>query len=152
MGWMKRVAVSRFRPIMAWLLACEVAGMCLYLILLLPWFVQDGLPDHLKGVGGLAIAVLPFFSLGGLVASMTFWAAPPLVWGTRLFELPRPFADVVIGSIPAGVALTASIWPRGEYSVQPAGGEIQIMIALLISGGVAGFTYWLAAGRPRPPY
>lgn len=136
------------RATLAWFLACEVAGAIWYLLLVLPSFVRNGLPPHLTGLGGLAIAVLPLFTFGLLIAGFTFWAVPPLVFAIRVLRVPRPAADILLGGAPGYIAFAAVLVSSGE--VDP--GFLWFAVVLCISGWTAGGVYWSAADKPRPPY
>lgn len=143
------------RPVLAWMLACAVAGAAIYLLLFLPDILAYDWPRRLRGFGGLAVMPLPFLTLGLVVAGLTFWAAPALLWLVRRLSLPRPWADIALGAMPACiVALSAFHMSRDPLH---AGSEwIATLLlgaaSLLIPGCLAGLAYWLAAGRPRPPY
>lgn len=139
---------SSIRTFLAWLAACEVAGAVYYLFLVLPSFVRHGLPPHLEGLGGVAVATLPLFTLGLLVAAMTFWLLPPLLLVTRAMRLARPSADILIGGVPGFIGLAAAFVNRADADLPGA----WFAFVLCLAGWIAGLFYWFAAGRPRPPY
>lgn len=66
----------------------------------------------------------------------------------RTSNAPRPWADLVFG---AAIASAAAALPLQIFFPGMLGENLLLPIALL-SGVIAGATYWLIAGKPRPPY
>tara|TARA_R110002049_G_scaffold252839_1_gene428128 strand:+ start:198 stop:626 length:429 start_codon:yes stop_codon:yes gene_type:complete len=133
----------RARAILAWVLACIVAGLLLSAPLAVPIIVGDG--TTYDGENGLASLVV---LLAAIIYTLALTAIPAviLVHLVRLFRWRRGIADA---AVPAGILLGFSallVSPEGDQSIS------WLPFLLAAVAGIAGFAYWHFAGRPRAPY
>ena len=133
----------RARAVLAWVLACIVAGLLLSAPLAVPIIVGDG--TTYDGENGLASLVV---LLAAIIYTLALTAIPAviLVHLVRLFRWRRGIADA---AVPAGILLGFSallVSPEGDQSIS------WLPFLLAAVAGIAGFAYWHFAGRPRAPY
>ena len=133
----------RARAVLAWVLACIVAGLLLSAPLAVPIIVGDG--TTYDGENGLASLVV---LLAAIIYTLALTAIPAvvLVHLVRLFRWRRGIADA---AVPAGIFLGFSALLMSPGGDQPVSGLPFLLAAV---AAIAGFAYWHFAGRPRAPY
>lgn len=99
--------------------------------------------------------------IAGLFGALVLWAAYVtgipvigLIGLARLSKAPRGWIDAAIGGIPGYIAAIAALvfWLDPAYHNGTAADSALLALLLLLPGWLAGLVYWLAAGRPQPPY
>ena len=133
----------RARAVLAWVLACIVAGLLLSAPLAVPIIVGDG--TTYDGENGLASLVV---LLAAIIYTLALTAIPAvvLVHLVRLFRWRRGIADA---AVPGGIFFALTTLLADGNGDQPVGWLPFLLAAV---AAIAGFTYWHFAGRPRPPY
>jgi hypothetical protein len=143
------------RGVLAWGGACLVAGFAMALVLAATRSADEA--AQILELQPYEIVGLPFVVALGFSAFAAIYTALP-AWGllmmVRHFEIPRGWSDVVIGGIPGYIALIAFMVHASElrYLASSTPGYASFALMFLLPGWLAGFSYWLIAGRPRPPY
>ncbi len=141
---LKKIWSVGLRPVLAWLAACWVAGLVLFLTYLV---ADNGLGD------GLARHHLGFFEpflaatfLGLFVAVFTAMPVGFLVALARRFRWPRGQAELVTGALIPFLVL--SIFFGSQYNTFTDSMSGILLAATYIPAGLAGgFIYWYLAGR-----
>jgi len=133
----------RARAVLAWFLACLVAGVLLCLPLAVPMIVGDG-----AGYDGDNVLASLVVLLMATIYTLVLTAIPVvvLVHLVRWFGWLRGIADA---AVPAGILLAFSVLITPTDGNQ-AGSWLPVLLAVV--AGIAGFAYWQFAGRPRAPY
>ncbi|WP_417484177.1 hypothetical protein [Maricaulis salignorans] len=87
-------------------------------------------------------------ALAVIIYTLVLTAIPAivLVHLVRLFGWCRGIADA---AVPAGISFALTTLLVAGNGDQPVG-WLPFLIASV--AGISGLTYWLLAGRPRPPY
>ena len=146
---------SAARGILAWLGACLVAGFGMALVLAATLSAEEF--AQILELQPYEIVGLPFaFGLGFSAFGAIFTSLPAigLLMIVRHFEIPRGWSDAVIGGIPGYIALIAVLVhvSGARYLASSLPDELHFALMFLLPGWLAGFAYWLLAGRPHPPY
>jgi hypothetical protein len=133
----------RARAVLAWLLACLVGGLSLSAPFAVPVMISDA---TIYGSGHFAAGLV--LALAAVIYTLGLTAIPAvvLVHLVRLFGWRRGVADA---AVPAGILFALTTLLAAPDGNQPVG-WLPFLVALV--AGLAGFSYWLIAGRPRPPY
>jgi hypothetical protein len=131
------------RGVVAWVGACLVAGSAIAAPFGLGIMFSD---RTVYGAAQISVGVIVMFA--GIVYTALFTAIPAsvLVYLVRLFGWRRGLADT---AVPAAFLFAiATLIAAGSGEQSP--GWMPFMVAC--PGALGGWSYWLLAGRPRPPY
>ncbi|MEE2526546.1 hypothetical protein V0U79_09220 [Hyphobacterium sp. HN65] len=133
------------RPSLAYIAAAIVAGLSIALVFYGLSLAEGGDELTLEGViSFLAVSIL----VGAYVAAFAAIPAFVLIMLFRLVRLPRGWLDAIAGAvIGAGMI---HLMAYGASGAAEAPNLINLLFA--VAGAAGGFTYWLLAGRPKPPY
>ncbi len=86
-----------------------------------------------------------------LIAVATALPALVLVRGARWLRLPRGWTDAVLPAAISFAVIMIMIGPSG-LNQEMLAISLQTAAIFALAAAIAGLTYWLLAGRPRPPY
>ncbi|SDM03666.1 hypothetical protein [Maricaulis salignorans] len=133
----------RARAVLAWLLACLVGGLSLSAPFAVPIMISDA---TIYGSGHFSAGLV--LALAVIIYTLVLTAIPAIVLVNlvRLFGWRRGIADA---AVPAGISFALTTLLVAGNGDQPVG-WLPFLIASV--AGISGLTYWLLAGRPRPPY
>ncbi|WP_420434961.1 hypothetical protein [Hyphobacterium sp.] len=141
-NWLWRRAL---RPALAYIVAAIVAALAIALFFYGLSLAEGGDELTAQGVGSF-LAISGF--LGLYVAAFAAIPTIILVWLIRIVELPRGWTDAVAGAIVGATMI--HLLAFGASSIGEPPSPLNLLFA---AGGLAGgLAYWLAAGKPRPPY
>lgn len=148
--------MNPIRAVLAWLAAVVATSWCALSLLLLPG-------DNLVAAAVSSIGILPaVVQLGALFGAIPSALA---IWLLRWSRAPRPLGDIVAAAA-CGIAALVVFSPESVASILSSpthdpedtddfsidGFLAGVAPHLLIGAIPGGLTYWLLAGRPRPPY
>jgi hypothetical protein len=139
---------SPLRATLAW------AGACLIGVVL---GVLGVAATHvLKGGSWISMHTFVLAASTFYVAAVAFIAplSALIIVVVRASRIRRPWADTVGGAVAAiaGVFAADAAAELILYGNLLAGDDVMLVPFALVSGLVAGPTYWWLTGRPRPPY
>ncbi|QNL19998.1 hypothetical protein HXX25_12070 [Hyphobacterium sp. CCMP332] len=131
------------RPIVAFLSASFVAGLVGSLSAIFLAIGEDA-------PGWLAIPSILFVArlIGFNIVLVAFFPTILLVFLMRWTHVPRGWGDTIISAgLGAGMMTALGGGPDMVSRIQ-----VSLVTVFAAAGLIAGLTYWLAAGRPKPPY
>lgn len=134
------------RPVSAWLIACIAAGATMGIV----GSAMEPPQQYAYWLG--SIVLYPFYALayglfyGVFIMLFTGPVVPVVLTIARRLNMPRGWIDAVLGGL---VGLIEGWWFI-DFSIEPW--RLMTLAMFAPAGVVGGLTYWLLAGRPRPPY
>jgi len=129
-------ALGVLRYLAAWTASCAAAAVAIIGYGAVADAITGGLGE-LDGAGRMLVAVFAF------VVILTAPAWPVAVFVARVARTPRGWSDAGLGALMGAVEI--AMFTNGE--AKPG-----VLAVFAGAGAVAGGVFWLAAGRPRPPY
>lgn len=134
------------RPVLAFLGACAIAGAGLTLVFyVISVFGEFDTPITVEGIASVFVVSL---LVGFYVAVIACVPAILLIWILHLTRMPRGWTDAIAGALVGSGAMQLMVY--GYSALWSAPDPITLLFGA--TGLVAGFAYWLLAGRPKPPY
>lgn len=142
-----KVLRGPIRPFLAWIVA-EIVGFASMLLAVTATIASAvyGLPAGPmsdRQIGGVIEIGIYIFAAVIALAGLISLLAPLAVMFFRRGSAPRPFADIMLGGV---ITALSSALGHGMF------GDAVYPVATFFAGALAGYVYWLLAGRPRPPY
>jgi hypothetical protein len=134
------------RPALAFLAASTASAFVITLSFYLTSVFGEGAePVTADGLAAmLAITLLT----GAYVAVFAAIPVIILVWVFRAIKVRRGWADAITGAILGALLIHLMAFGLSGLTTLPS----PLSLLFGASGALAGFVYWVLAGRPRPPY
>jgi len=126
-------------PVGAWLVACMAGSFVMSIGNVGVGILDLGQRSFLLFVASMVVSFLSFMIFSIVVSGPV---SPIIVWLMRVSRIPRGWSDSIIAAL---VAFSFEHFLLSEI-------EIGSSLFFFIAGAAGGLTYWLAAGRPKPPY